>query len=579
MPFPPSFIDEVVARNPIEDVVGQYVNLKRSGANLFGLCPFHGEKTPSFSVAPDKGIYYCFGCHKGGGVINFQMEIEGLSYGDAVRALAKRAGMEVPEDPQFQSRYKQQERLWALSKEAARYFHSKLYAPEGAEGLSYAQKRGMPRSTLTKFGIGFAPNGWNGLVDAMKAKGYTDQELKDAGLVSEKNGRIYDRFRNRLMFPIIDIRGNVIGFGGRVMDDSTPKYLNSPETIIFNKRKNLFALNLAKKSKLGYLILVEGYMDAVALHQYGFDCAVASLGTSLTQEHAVLLSRYTEQVVLIYDGDEAGQNATRRAIPMLEAAGIQVKVLRMHDAKDPDEYLKKYGADKFKVLLEEASNRVEYQLGAIARKYHLNDDEERIQFLREAADLVASLPSPVQREVYGGRAAETAKVTPEAMKLEVDRARKRRENREKKQEEQKMLSPAQNLQPKSRTIRYDDIRSAMAEEVILANIFKQPSLLDQVGGLTAAQFSCPLLGKIFRQQQDRYKQGLEVSASVLDGLESDEMAHLAGILQRNQGPVNEQAFADCVRTVLESYRARNTVTEQDLLALRDKMKEKKGLKL
>lgn len=579
MPFPPSFIDEVVARNPIEDVVGQYVNLKRSGANLFGLCPFHGEKTPSFSVAPDKGIYYCFGCHKGGGVINFQMEIEGLSYGDAVRALAKRAGMEVPEDPQFQSRYKQQERLWALSKEAARYFHSKLYAPEGAEGLSYAQKRGMPKSTLTKFGIGFAPNSWNGLVDAMKAKGYTDQELKDAGLVSEKNGRIYDRFRNRLMFPIIDVRGNVIGFGGRVMDDSTPKYLNSPETIIFNKRKNLFALNLAKKSKLGYLILVEGYMDAVALHQYGFDCAVASLGTSLTQEHAVLLSRYTEQVVLIYDGDEAGQNATRRAIPMLEAAGIQVKVLRMHDAKDPDEYLKKYGADKFKVLLEEASNRVEYQLGAIARKYHLNDDEERIQFLREAADLVASLPSPVQREVYGGRAAETAKVTPEAMKLEVDRARKRRENREKKQEEQKMLSPAQNLQPKSRTIRYDDIRSAMAEEVILANVFKQPSLLDQVGGLTAAQFSCPLLGRIFRQQQDRYKQGLEVSASVLDGLESDEMAHLAGILQRNQGPVNEQAFADCVRTVLESYRARNTVTEQDLLALRDKMKEKKGLKL
>lgn len=579
MPFPPSFIDEVVARNPIEDVVGQYVNLKRSGANLFGLCPFHGEKTPSFSVAPDKGIYYCFGCHKGGGVINFQMEIEGLSYGDAVRALAKRAGLEVPEDPQFQSRYKQQERLWALSKEAARYFHSKLYAQEGTEGLSYAQKRGMPKSTLTKFGIGFAPNSWNGLVDAMKAKGYTDQELKDAGLVSEKNGRIYDRFRNRLMFPIIDVRGNVIGFGGRVMDNSTPKYLNSPETIIFNKRKNLFALNLAKKSKLGYLILVEGYMDAVALHQYGFDCAVASLGTSLTQEHAVLLSRYTEQVVLIYDGDEAGQNATRRAIPMLEAAGIQVKVLRMHDAKDPDEYLKKYGADKFKVLLEEASNRVEYQLGAIARKYHLNDDEERIQFLREAADLVASLPSPVQREIYGGRAAETAKVTPEAMKLEVDRARKRREKREKKQEEQKMLSPAQNLQPKSRTIRYEDIRSAMAEEVILANVFKQPSLLDQVGSLTAAQFSCPLLGRIFRQQQDRYKQGLEVSASVLDGLESDEMAHLAGILQRNQGPVNEQAFADCVRTVLESDRARNTVTEQDLLALRDKMKEKKGMKL
>ena len=281
MAFPPSFIDELIARNPIEDVVGQYVSLKRSGANMFGLCPFHGEKTASFSVAPDKGIYYCFGCHKGGGSINFMMEVEGLSYPDAVRRLAQRVGMEVPEDEQYQSRYRQQERLWALMKEAARYFHSQLYAPVGAEGLQYAQKRGMPKGTLTKFGIGFAPNTWNGLCDAMRAKGYTDQELKDAGLVSEKNGRIYDRFRNRLMFPIIDTRGNIIGFGGRVMDDSTPKYLNSPETLIFNKRKNLFGLNLAKKSKLGYLILVEGYMDAIALHQYGFDCAVASLGLSL----------------------------------------------------------------------------------------------------------------------------------------------------------------------------------------------------------------------------------------------------------------------------------------------------------
>ena len=284
MAFPPAFLDELAARNPIEEVVGQYVNLKRSGSNLFGLCPFHGEKTASFSVAPDKGIYYCFGCHKGGSVINFEMEIEGLSYPDAVRALAQRAGMTVPEDEQYQSRYRQQERLWALSKEAARFFVAQLYAPAGAEGLAYAQKRGLSKGTLTRFGIGFAPNSWNSLCDAMLAKGYTEEELKDAGLVSvsQKTGKIYDRFRNRLMFPIIDVRGNVIGFGGRVMDDSTPKYLNSPETIIFNKRKNLFALNISKKSKLGYLILVEGYMDAIALHQYGFDCAVASLGTSLT---------------------------------------------------------------------------------------------------------------------------------------------------------------------------------------------------------------------------------------------------------------------------------------------------------
>lgn len=361
MPFPPAFIDEVIARNPIEDVVGQYVTLKRSGSNLFGLCPFHGEKTASFSVAPDKGMFYCFGCHKGGGVINFEMEIEGLSYGDAVRALAKRAGLEVPEDEQYQSRYRQQERLWALHKEAARFFHSCLYAPMGASALEYARGRGMSQTTLTKFGIGYAPDSWSDLVDAMRKKGYTDQELRDSGLVtvSKKNGNLFDRFRDRLMFPIIDVRGNVIGFGGRIMNDrdkNAAKYLNSPETLIFNKRKNLFALNYAKKSKMGYLILVEGYMDAIALHQYGFDCAVASLGTALTDDGATLLSRYTDQVVLIYDGDTAGQNATQRAIPMLEKAGLQVKVLKMRDAKDPDEFLKKYGADRFKILLEESSN-------------------------------------------------------------------------------------------------------------------------------------------------------------------------------------------------------------------------------
>ena len=359
MAFPPSFIDELVARNPVEEVVGQYVTLKRSGSNMFGLCPFHGEKTASFSVAPDKGIYYCFGFHKGGGAVNFMMEVEGLSYPDAVRALAKRVGMEVPEDEQYQSRYRQQERLWALMKEAGRFFHEQLYAPVGKQCLDYVQSRGLSKAIVTKFGIGFAPDSWNALVDAMRKKGYTDQELRDADLVGEKNGRIYDRFRNRLMFPIIDVRGNVIGFGGRVLDDSKPKYLNSNETLIFNKRKNLFGLNLAKKTKETSMILVEGNIDVVALHQYGFDNAVASLGTSLTEEQVSLLSRYTEQVILTYDSDEAGQRAAQRAIPMLEKAGLRVKVLQMKDAKDPDEFLKKFGADRFKMLLQDSSNLVE----------------------------------------------------------------------------------------------------------------------------------------------------------------------------------------------------------------------------
>ncbi len=580
MAFPPSFIDELTARNPIEDVVGQYVTLKRSGANLFGLCPFHGEKTPSFSVAPDKGIYYCFGCHKGGGVINFMMEIEGLSYPDAVRALAKRVGMEVPEDEQYQSRYRQQERLWALSKEAARFFNRQLYLPPGAQGLAYAQKRGMPKSTLIRFGIGFAPNSWTSLCDAMREKGYTDQELKDSGLasVSQKNGRIYDRFRNRLMFPIIDVRGNVIGFGGRVMDDSKPKYLNSPETIIFNKRKNLFALNLAKKSKLDYLILVEGYMDAVALHQYGFDCAVASLGTALTEEHAALLSRYTENVVLIYDGDQAGQDATRRAIPMLERAGLQVKVLQMRDAKDPDEFLKKFGADRFRILLEESSNRVEYQLRAIAKKYDLHVDEDRVRFISEAAEFVSSLGNAVQREVYGTRAAEAAGISYEAMKIEVEKAYRRRLGREKKKQEKIDLSPAQKLQPKSRSIRYDNMKSAMAEEGIISMVLREPALLDEAQSLKPETFSSPLLGKVFSQLRERFSEGLEISVSGLADLEPEEMSHVAGILQRQRGPVSEQAFRDCVATVQAENQSSHIETVEDLMEFRNKMKERKGIR-
>ena len=578
MAFPAAFIDELIARNPIEDVVGQYVSLKRSGANMFGLCPFHGEKTASFSVAPDKGIYYCFGCHKGGGAINFMMEIEGLTYPDAVRALAKRAGMDVPEDEQYQSRYRQQERLWALNKEAARFFHSQLYAPVGAQGLQYVQKRGLSKGILTQFGVGYAPDSWNALVDAMRKKGYTDQELRDADLVGEKNGRIYDRFRNRVMFPIIDVRGNVIGFGGRVLDNSTPKYLNTSETIIFNKRKNLFGLNLAKKSKQGFLILVEGNIDVITLHQYGFDCAVASLGTSLTEEHAALLSRYTEQVVLTYDGDEAGQRAAKRAIPMLEKVGIRVKVLKMRDAKDPDEFLHKFGPDAFRLLLEESSNRVDYQLGAIEAKYDLKDDDQKIRYVQEAAELICTLDSSVKREVYGTRVAEKAGITPEVMRIEVEKAHKRRDAFEKKKQEKIDLAPAQALQPKIRSIRYQNMKSAMAEEAIIGNTLRQPTLLAAASQLCGQDFSVALLGNVFDQLKDRYNRGLEVSLGVIGDLTAEEMSHIAGIMQRHADPGSEDAFRDCVKIILHEKQVVAVSTDEDLLALRNKMKESKGTK-
>ena len=581
MAFPPSFLDELIARNPIEDVVGQYVSLKRSGSNMFGLCPFHGEKTASFSVSPDKGIYYCFGCHKGGGAVNFMMEVEGLSYPDAVRALAKRAGMQVPEDEQYQSRYRQQERLWALHQEAARFFHSQLYAPIGKAALDYAFGRGMTKGILTTFGVGYAPDSWDSLVRAMLAKGYTEEELKESGLVtvSQKNGRIFDRFRDRLMFPIIDVRGNVIAFGGRIIkkDSDAAKYLNSPETLIFNKRKNLFGLNLAKKTKQGFLILVEGNIDVVALHQYGFDNAIASLGTSLTEEQAALMTRYADQVVLIYDGDKAGQNATQRAIPILEKAGLQVKVLQIKDAKDPDEFLRKFGADRFKLLLEESSNRVEYQLAAIRRKYDLREDDQRVKFIAEVADFLSTLGSAVQREVYGHRAADDAKISYDAMKLEVNKAFKRRMARERKKQEKINLAPAQALQPKARTIRYDNMKSAMAEEAVLALALKDPSLLDTAKDLKAEEFSSSLLGGVYTQLRSRHEQGLDVSLAVLENLSSDEMSHITGICQRQTGPVNIDAFRDCVRIIQAESRASKVTTEDDLLALRKAYQGRKGI--
>ena len=577
MAFPQPFLDALTERNPIDEVVGQYVSLTRRGSNLFGLCPFHSEKTASFSVAPDKGIFYCFGCHAGGGVINFIMQIEGLDYPDAVRFLAKRAGLEVPEDENYHSQYQKQERLWALCKDAARFFRQQLFSPVGTEAQAYIQKRALSMETVKRFGLGFSPNAWASLTDAMKEKGYKLDELIDAGLALRgKNGGVYDRFRNRLMFPIIDIRNNIIGFGGRVMDDSTPKYLNSPETIIFNKRKNLFALNIARKSKQGRIILTEGYMDAIALHQYGFDCAVASLGTSLTEEHANILAKYTNQIVLIYDGDEAGQNATRRAIPMLEKVGLQVKILRMQGAKDPDEFLRKYGADRFSLLLDQSENQAEYRLQSLRRKYDLTQDDQRVAFLTAAAEMVSTLQSAVEREVYGRRAAEAAGVSYDAIRLEVDKAFKKRIAREKKKQEAQDLSPAKQQQPRIKGIRYDNVRSAMAEEGLLRLVLKEPALFAGVT-LRPEQFSCELLGRAYAALAARNAAGQSVTLGALEGeFSPEEMAHLSAVAGKNDQIINEDALRDYVDVIRQEDERRNRRGGDALLALAAQRREQKG---
>ena len=582
MAIPAHFIDELVARCDIADVVADYVPLTRKGSSLWGCCPFHSERTPSFHVVPERQMYKCFGCGKGGGVINFIMEIEDLSYPDAVRFLAKRAGLEVPEDREGNAAFRRRrERLLELDREAARYFHACLRGPEGQAGAEYLfGKRKLSKAIVTRFGLGVAPPGWDRLITAMTAKGFEKSELLEAGLaVQSKEGRIYDRFRDRVMFPIIDLRGEVIGFGGRVLDDSTPKYLNSPDTPVFNKGRNLFALNLAKKSRQGRIILTEGYMDTISLHQGGFDCAVASLGTALTPEHAQLLARYTKEVILSYDGDGAGVAAAQRAIPLLEKTGMKVRVLRVTGAKDPDEFLKRYGPEAFAKLLDQSEDHVEYQIQRVKEKYDLTDDAQRVDFLKEAVEVVAALPSPVEREVYGARCAGLAGISAEAMGQEVQRARSQRARRERRQQERRDLTPAVQLQPKERALRYTDLRSARAEEGVLRLVLLDPELFRRTGALAPEDFSSPLLGKAYRLLRGRWEEGLTVQLPALAGeLEPGEMDCLTGVVQRPESLQNGEAALRDYIEIIQGEAAKRVLPEdgEALRAIQKKLLEKKA---
>ena len=581
MPIPERFLDELIARTDIVDLVGEYVRLTKKGRNYWGLCPFHSEKTPSFSVSPDKQIFKCFGCGKGGGAINFIMELDSLPFRDAVGVLAKRVNLEVPDTGGFSAGMKERrEKLLTINKAAARVFHKWLYAPEGAAGLAYLQRRGLSRGTLTRFGLGFAPDRWDGLLTALAEQGWDKADLLDAGLaVSNKDGRIYDRFRNRVMFPIIDIRGDVIGFGGRVMDDSTPKYLNSPDTPVYNKSRNVFALNIAKKSRAGRVILTEGYMDTISLHQAGFDSAVASLGTSLTAEHAQLLARYFKDAVIAYDGDGAGVSAAQRAIPLLERAGLNVKVLRVKGAKDPDEFIKKYGPEAFARLLDKSENHIDYRLEQLRGRYDLSDDSQRVEFLREATGVIASLHSAVEREIYGGHAAQMAGISAEAMAQEVKKELRRRIQKEKKQQERRDLSPAIQLQPKARGMRYDNIRSARAEEGVVRLLLLEPDLFPQVEGLGPEQFSAPVLAKIYALLCQRHREGRSTQLAALAGaLSPEEMSHLVSVMDQPEALAHSaQALRDYIEIIeTEALKRGGAGASDPLLAAREKFRERKA---
>ena len=544
MAFPESFLEELAARNDIVEVVGDYVQLtKKSGANQFGLCPFHGEKTPSFSVNSDKQIYYCFGCHKGGGVINFIMEIENLAYRDAVEFLASRAGMAVPDTDAPDELAGKRRRMLELNKDAARDYYGMLATASASDAREYLAARRVSKAMVTRFGLGAAPDAWTSLLDAMKKKGYSGRELIEAGLArsGRNEGAPYDVFRNRLMFPIIDVRGSILGFSGRIIGEGEPKYLNTTETLVFNKRRNLFGLNLAKKSKSGALILVEGNIDVVSLHQAGFDGAVAPLGTSLTTEQARLMARYAKTSVIAFDSDEAGKEAALRAIPMLEKTGMAVKVIQMGDAKDPDEFIARHNADAFRALLERSDNHIEYRLATIEGRSDLTTDEGRLRYIAEATALLSELESRPEREIYGAKAAKLAGISPEAVESEVGKKFRTRKAREKKDLEKRSLRPASLIQPEERSLRYANEYSAAAEEGVIRCLVRDPSLFGSAAdmGFSREEFTSPFLAKVYDTLQTRVIEGRDTrEALLLSGMEPGESSLLTALMQKPEAQPN-----------------------------------------
>ncbi len=583
MPIPDSFLDALTERCDIVEVVSRYVPLTKKGGNLFGLCPFHNEKTPSFSVSPDKQIYHCFGCGKGGGVVGFIMEIENLSFPEAVRFLAERAGMPLPEEGEDEELPRLRKRLLALNKDAARWFHALLWSPAGEKAAAYLERRQIQRRTAVNFGLGFAPDGWDGLLRAMEEKGYSASELVSAGLATKgkKPGSAYDKFRNRLMFPVLDVRGEVVGFSGRALEEEQePKYLNSPETVIFSKKRCLFGINLAKNTRRDSILLVEGNIDVVTLHQAGFDNAVAAMGTALTTEQTRLISRYAKEIVLCYDNDPAGKKATERALDILKDSEFTVRVLklpdRMVDGKavkiDADDFIKLHGPDAFEQLLKGSGGGMDYRLMELCSRFDLNSDEGRVEYLRAACELIAALSSPVEREVWSRRAAEGAGVSAEAMIRETELVREKRARSAKQRYERASARPAAQAQPQARSLRYENVVSARAEEGVIRTVLRSPELLESCP-LEPEEFSSPFLRSLYETLLRRRREGLSLSAAaLLSGLSEEESALLAQILQTEDAPGSgEDALADCVRVVHGEYVKRSG----DLRAIAELMKNKR----
>lgn len=581
MKITPEFIDDLKFRNRIEEVISMYVTLKRAGSRLVGLCPFHSEKTPSFTVFTDTNSYHCFGCGAGGDVITFVMAAENLDYLGALEFLCNRVGMKMPDTDGEKSESGRRRRFYDMNREAARFFHASLSKPGAENAVDYLMnKRKLPKSAITRFGIGYAPDSFDALRSHMISLGYKDEELKEAFLCGKsKTGKYFDYFRGRIMFPIIDNFGNVIAFGGRAIGDKEPKYLNSSDTPVFKKSRNLYSLNFARTCCSEELILCEGYMDVIGVNLAGLSNAVATLGTALTTDQARIMAKYTKKVVIAYDSDGAGTAATKRAIPMLTDAGLEVRVLHMDGAKDPDEYVKKFGAEKFRALVAESEGKLEFLLGSVLKKYNVDIPDEKIKAAEELCIIAADIESNIEREVYVGKIASALGLDVANVRTDTERKRKYRKRDREADEKRKIVMSSLGVGDRVNRDYAKNVKAAHAEETVLGLMLLFPEYTEQVRSgkteLTEDDFVTEFNRRVFQRLIERGSEG--GFGAFADEFSPEEISRMSSMLVARQELTDnsERVFEESVKSLKNAVADSREKTDGDIDSLIKLIERKK----
>lgn len=579
MALPESFILDLKQNNPIETVMSSYVTLKRSGRGAMCLCPFHSEKSPSCSVNSVGQYFHCFGCGAGGDVITFIMKIENLSYIEAVKFLADRAGMQMPDDGESNNMARVRARVLEINRTAARYYYNILAeSPLGEKGRRYFAERQLSRNTLTKYGLGYAPDDWHGLQYYMHDKGYTDDELVLADLCTRNaRGNVFDSFRDRVIFPIIDLRGNVVAFGGRIIDAGGPKYLNSSDTPVFKKSRNLFSLNFAKRSTERKLILAEGYMDVIAINQGGFENVVATLGTALTSEQARLIKQYADEVIIAYDSDGPGQLATHRAINLLSEAGLEARIIKMEGAKDPDEYIKKFGSARFKQLLERSDGAIDFEMSKCAAGLDLESENDKVKYLKRCISLFADISSPIEREVYIGKLAKQCDVKRDAITYQVNGLIKKKIDRSKQDEIREIRTFSKQRRENPDSVAHP--REYKAECGLIAYLSANPDELKYIESrISAADFVTDFNKAVFEKLTEKIRNSVEFDISALQSeFSADEMGKIFSVIISNQQVEITREIADDYISILKNSGENNvdaaSMSNDDLLQFFENLKK------